>query len=148
MFAGVPLTGGGNRTVNLIEPNTMFLDYQTQVDARVSRTFRFGNNKRAQAYVDIFSLLNASSVASENQDVYDRSSLELAPAAGGDESPALPVRWPLRLLEVVSQMQGRPRKPQTNLTRLSMFFVVSHSRRCRIHETACRLRRHWIAMKA
>jgi hypothetical protein len=65
-FAGVPLTGGGNRTVNLIEPNTVFLDYQTQVDARVSRTFRFGT-KRAQAYVDIFNLLNASSVASVNQ---------------------------------------------------------------------------------
>ena len=65
-FAGVALTGGGNRTVNLVENNTMFLDYQTQVDARVSRTFRFGR-KRVQGYVDIFNLLNASTVASLNQ---------------------------------------------------------------------------------
>lgn len=65
-FAGVALTGGGNRTVNLVEPNTMFLDYQTQVDARLSRTFRFGR-KRVQGYLDIYNLLNASSVVSVNQ---------------------------------------------------------------------------------
>ena len=55
-----------SRTVNLIDPNTMFYDYQTQVDARVSRAFRFGR-RRVQAYVDVFNLLNASRVASVNQ---------------------------------------------------------------------------------
>jgi hypothetical protein len=65
-FAGVALTGGGNRSVNLIEPNTRFLDYQTQIDARVSRTFRFGT-KRLQGYMDIFNLLNASTIVSVNQ---------------------------------------------------------------------------------
>jgi hypothetical protein len=64
--AGVTLTGANNRVVNLVQPNTMFLDYQTQVDGRFSRTFRFGG-KRLQGYVDFFNLLNASTVVSVNQ---------------------------------------------------------------------------------
>jgi hypothetical protein len=65
-FAGVALTGANSRTINLIEPGTVFLDYQTQVDARLSRNFRFGR-RRFQPYLDIFNLLNASTVASVNQ---------------------------------------------------------------------------------
>jgi hypothetical protein len=66
--AGVPITGGGNLTVNLVEPDTMFLDYQTQLDMRLSRNFRFGSGqRRVQTYVDIFNVLNASTVASVNQ---------------------------------------------------------------------------------
>jgi Carboxypeptidase regulatory-like domain len=64
--AGVTLTGANSRTTNLVEPNTMFYDYQTQLDGRASRSFRFGR-RRVQAYVDVFNLLNASSVASVNQ---------------------------------------------------------------------------------
>ncbi len=64
-YAGVALTGGGNRTVNLVEPETMFYDYETQLDLRASRTFRFGN-KRFQPFMDVFNVLNASSVASLN----------------------------------------------------------------------------------
>ena len=64
-FAGVALTGGGNRTVNLVEPDTMFYDYETQVDLRASRNFRFGR-KRVQAFVDVFNLMNASTVALVN----------------------------------------------------------------------------------
>ena len=52
-------------TVNLLAPNTLFLDYQTQVDARLSRAFRIGG-KRLQGYMDIFNILNASTVASVN----------------------------------------------------------------------------------
>ena len=63
--AGVTLTGANSRTTNLVEPNTMFYDYQTQLDGRASRSFRFGR-RRVQAYVDVFNLLNASSVASVN----------------------------------------------------------------------------------
>ena len=44
----------------------MFYDYQTQLDMRASRAFRFGR-KRLQAYVDLFNVLNASSVVSVNQ---------------------------------------------------------------------------------
>jgi hypothetical protein len=64
--AGVTLTGANSRTINLLEPNTVFLDYQTQLDLRFARTFRFGR-KRIQGYADIFNFLNASTVASVNQ---------------------------------------------------------------------------------
>jgi hypothetical protein len=66
-YAGIAaLTGSGTRTLNLLEPNTVFLDYQTQLDARVARSFRFGR-RRFQAYMDIFNALNASTVVSVNQ---------------------------------------------------------------------------------
>jgi hypothetical protein len=65
-FAGVTLTSPNSRTVNLMPPNTLFLDYQTQLDTRVSRSFRMGR-RRIQVYADIFNLLNASAVASVNQ---------------------------------------------------------------------------------
>ena len=65
-YAGITLTGANQRTVNLLEPNTTFLDYQTQVDARLSRAFRIGS-RRVQAYMDMFNILNASTVVSVNQ---------------------------------------------------------------------------------
>ena len=65
-YAGITLTSPNQRTVNLLQPNTMFLDYQTQVDARLSRAFRMGG-RRLQAYMDLFNILNASSVVSVNQ---------------------------------------------------------------------------------
>jgi Carboxypeptidase regulatory-like domain len=45
-------------TVNLIEPNTLFLPYQNQLDGRVGRNFKFGRFK-TQGFVDVFNLLNA-----------------------------------------------------------------------------------------
>jgi hypothetical protein len=64
-YAGITLTSPNQRTVNLLPPNTLFLDYQTQVDARLSRAFRIGG-KRLQGYMDIFNILNASTVVSVN----------------------------------------------------------------------------------
>jgi hypothetical protein len=64
-IAGVPLTGGGNLTVNLVDPATSYYDYVTQVDVRLARTFQFGR-RRAQAFVDVFNVVNASTVLSGN----------------------------------------------------------------------------------
>jgi len=64
-YAGITLTGANNRTVNLVTPNTLFLDYQTQVDARLSRSFRIGHY-RLTGYMDMFNVLNASTVVSVN----------------------------------------------------------------------------------
>src|SRR5262245_22921752 len=64
-YAGITLTSSNSRTVNLMTPNTMFLDYQTQVDARLSRAFKIGS-KRVQGYMDIFNVLNGSTVVSVN----------------------------------------------------------------------------------
>ena len=68
-IAGQPIVGStsGSTTiaVNLIEPDTMFQAYQTQVDARVAKTFRFGRY-RAQGFVDVFNLTNAGAVVRLN----------------------------------------------------------------------------------
>jgi hypothetical protein len=65
-IAGVPLTGGGTLTVNLVDPTTRFYDYVNQFDARVARSFRLGRG-RLQGFVEIFNLLNASTVLTVNE---------------------------------------------------------------------------------
>ena len=41
-IAGVPITGGGSLSVQLVEPGTMYNEDQQQLDFRVMKTFRFG----------------------------------------------------------------------------------------------------------
>jgi hypothetical protein len=65
-IAGVPLTGGGTLTVNLVDPTSRFYDYISQLDTRVSRTFRIGR-RRVQAFVEVFNVLNASTVLTQNE---------------------------------------------------------------------------------
>ncbi|HEX6161897.1 MAG TPA: TonB-dependent receptor [Vicinamibacterales bacterium] len=69
-IAGRPIVGttaGGTTIgVNLIEPNTVFLDYKKQLDLRVARNFRFGT-RRVQAFADIFNALNAGTVLRVNE---------------------------------------------------------------------------------
>ena len=52
--------------MNLIEPNTLFLDYQHRVDTRVARTFRAGRSQ-IQGFNDLFNLFNDGTVTSINQ---------------------------------------------------------------------------------
>ena len=69
-IAGRPIVGSTAGTptinVNLIEPNTVFLDYKKQLDLRVARSFRFGT-RRVQAFADIFNALNAGTVLRVNE---------------------------------------------------------------------------------
>jgi hypothetical protein len=60
--------GATTMPVNLVEPNTVFLDYVKRLDVRVGRTFRFGRT-RVQGFADIFNVLNAGTVTRVN-DVY------------------------------------------------------------------------------
>lgn len=53
--------------VNLIKPNTVFLDYRKQLDLRLGRTFRFGSRTRLQGFADFFNILNAGSVTRVNE---------------------------------------------------------------------------------
>lgn len=60
-------TGGATSiNVNLVEPNTVFLDYKKQLDLRVARTFRFGT-RRIQGFADVFNALNAGTVLRVNE---------------------------------------------------------------------------------
>ena len=58
--------GGTTQSVNLAEPNTVFLDYKKQLDLRVARNFRFGT-RRIQGFADIFNALNAGTVLRVNE---------------------------------------------------------------------------------
>jgi hypothetical protein len=64
-IAGVPLTGGGTISVQLIEPNTMFYDYGTTLDLRLMRWFRNGRF-RASPILDVYNVFNASTVTAYN----------------------------------------------------------------------------------
>jgi hypothetical protein len=68
--AGRPIVGstagGTTISVNLAEPNTVFLDYKKQLDLRLGRNFRFGT-RRIQAFADIFNALNAGTVLRVNE---------------------------------------------------------------------------------
>jgi hypothetical protein len=48
----------------LIPPNTMFEPRLTQVDLRVSRSFRMMGNARLRGSLDIYNIFNANSVLS------------------------------------------------------------------------------------
>jgi hypothetical protein len=69
-IAGRPIIGStaGATTisVNLVEPNTMFLDYRKQLDVRVARNFRV-DRYRFQPFMDIFNFLNSGTVLRVNQ---------------------------------------------------------------------------------
>jgi hypothetical protein len=59
-------TAGANSiSIPLIQPNSVFLDYQNQLDARVTKSFRVGRY-RAQLMLDVFNVMNAGTVTSVN----------------------------------------------------------------------------------
>jgi hypothetical protein len=58
--------GGTTISVNLVEPNTMFLDYRKQFDLRFARNFRF-DRYRIQPFADIFNVFNSGTVLRVNQ---------------------------------------------------------------------------------
>ena len=59
---GRALSGGANtsRVVPLIKPGTEYTPRRTQLDLRLSKTFRVGGNRRLQAMADVFNLTNSN----------------------------------------------------------------------------------------
>jgi hypothetical protein len=70
-IAGRPIIGStaGATTisVNLVEPNTVFLDYRKQLDLRLAKNFRFGSRTRVQGFADFFNILNSGTVTRVNE---------------------------------------------------------------------------------
>ena len=67
--AGRPIQGSptaNSIVVNLIQPGTVFLDYQNRLDLRVGKTFKLDRSK-IQAFMDVFNLFNAGTALSVNQ---------------------------------------------------------------------------------
>jgi hypothetical protein len=69
-IAGRPIVGNtagaASVVVNLVQPNTVFLDYQNRLDLRVGKTFRLGQTK-IQGFADIFNVFNAGTALTVNQ---------------------------------------------------------------------------------
>ena len=52
--------------VNLVQPGTVFLDYQNRLDLRVGKTFKLDRSK-IQGFMDVFNVFNAGTAMSVNQ---------------------------------------------------------------------------------
>jgi hypothetical protein len=66
--AGVPLTGGGNVTVMVVDPTGQYYDYVKTNDLRLARTFRSGRT-RIQPFAEIFNVANLSTVLTVNENI-------------------------------------------------------------------------------
>ena len=58
-------SGGGNKTVNVIRPNTIFGDRLNQVDLRFSRIFRIREGSSLDANFDIYNAINSDAALGE-----------------------------------------------------------------------------------
>jgi hypothetical protein len=69
-IAGRPIigstAGGTTISVNLIEPNTVFLDYRKTFDVRLAKNFRI-DRTRIQPFADIFNVFNWGTVTRVNE---------------------------------------------------------------------------------
>jgi len=68
--AGRPIIGStagtASTVINLVQPSTLFLDYQNRIDMRVGKSFRHSQT-RFQVFMDVFNLLNAGTVVRVNE---------------------------------------------------------------------------------
>lgn len=67
-IAGVPITGGGDVTVTVVDPTEQYYDYVKTNDIRLARTFRYGR-ARVQPFVEIFNVMNLSTILTVNENV-------------------------------------------------------------------------------
>src|SRR5262245_9648513 len=64
-WGGRQITGGGNKTVNVFDPNTAFGDRLNQLDLRFSKVFRLREGNTLDANFDIYNSLNADAATAE-----------------------------------------------------------------------------------
>jgi hypothetical protein len=58
--------GAASTVINLVQPGTMFLDYQNRLDLRLGKTFRIDRWK-VQGFMDIFNVFNAGTIVRVNE---------------------------------------------------------------------------------
>ena len=62
---GRGISGGGNKTVNVFNPNTVFGDRLYQFDLRFSKIFKVSEGNSLDANFDIYNSLNSDAALSE-----------------------------------------------------------------------------------
>jgi hypothetical protein len=62
---GRSLSQGTTASVNLVQPNTMYLDRLSQIDLRFAKIFKVGNT-RAKGMVDVFNVGNINTITNVN----------------------------------------------------------------------------------
>jgi hypothetical protein len=70
--------------IPLIAPMTQFEDRRTQLDLRVSKIVKLGNTRQFQVNVDVYNVMNASTILSVNGTYGRRWLLPIAPAAAAE----------------------------------------------------------------
>jgi len=91
---GRAFTGTTTRSVQLIEPGTLFTSRRTQVDLRFSKTFRLAGAKRLQAMMDIYNTFNSNAPVGAN-------------SQAGETPPGINTTYGPNWLQPLNILQGR-----------------------------------------
>jgi hypothetical protein len=79
-------------TVPLVEPMTQFLDRRTQLDLRLTKDVRLTSRARLSAILDIYNVLNASTILAVNSTYGSAWQRPVSSNAIGGVDPVLPGR--------------------------------------------------------
>jgi hypothetical protein len=79
-------------TVPLVEPMTQFLDRRTQLDVRLTKDVRLASKGRLQAILDVYNVLNASTVLAVNSTYGPAWQRPVSDNSIGGVDPVLPGR--------------------------------------------------------
>ena len=79
-------------TVPLVEPMTQFLDRRTQLDLRLTKDLRLASKGRLQAILDVYNVLNASTVLAVNSTYGPAWQRPVSDNSIGGVDPVLPGR--------------------------------------------------------
>ena len=66
--AGIAITGGGNLSVQVVDPTTQYYDYVKTMDLRVSKAIRLGG-RRLQLFTELFNVPNTATILTVNETV-------------------------------------------------------------------------------
>jgi hypothetical protein len=66
LAVGRPVSGGGNKTVGVIKPGSLYGDRRNQFDLRFSKIFRLGGSRTLDANMDLHNAFNSDAVTAES----------------------------------------------------------------------------------
>ncbi len=94
---GRPFSGGGSRTIQLIEPGSLYADRRSQLDLRIAKAFKIRDRQRLQVMLDVYNAFNSNAPVGATSQAG-----ETPPALNTTYSPPGPAsQWlvPLNILQ-------------------------------------------------